>query len=148
MAIDFGPCDCCGGTSCCFLPKSSTVTVAITSTGTSGCECIGTQTLDFVLDSDPYVWLKTGVAVCSTGNMDFEFGCFFDSGFYYWALGIVCHFGLTAFNGNLISSPMVDRPNCCPIDITLSGSVPDSMGACCGGTLPYSITAHITSSCP
>lgn len=151
IPIDLSNCACCPGhPTCCNKPRPPSVTVTTTSVGTSGCACIGTQVLPWNATDD--IWELKGVAVCFGtpifDSMDFLFTCFYDGTFWYWALELHCNFSGTGIAQILLSSPMMTEPDCCPIDVVISGALPNTFGACCGGTLPYSGTFHITAACP
>lgn len=135
-----------GGPTCCAAPKPTNVTLTITSTGTSGCACIGTQVLPFVPADG--VWELLGVAVCSGTSMDFRFTCLFDGTFWYWTILVTCNALGTGVVSQFTSAPMLTKPDCCPIDVTISGTAANFFGACCGGTAPYILTFHVTAACP
>ncbi len=99
----------------------------------------------------PYVgdgqYLLTDVGGCDH-TINIGFGCAFDGEFYYFEAGITCNFAFGPIV-SFISDPMVEPPDCCPIDISFGPvRAPDTIGACCGGTLPYDVSVHITADCP
>ncbi len=139
---------CCSGSGtvspCCLGPVPPEVTFEVTSVGTAGCECVGTHVLPYVGNGS---YLLEGVAGCDH-TINIGFGCAFDGEFYYWAAGITCNFAFGPIV-SFLSDPMLEPPDCCPIDLSFGPvRAPDTIGACCGGTLPYDISVRITAPCP